>query len=111
MRRTLCLAFFALALLPFSVKAAPDFDTLDEAERKIPVALFVGTRDQFFPVSSVRATRDAFTKRGFTAELTEIPNQDHDYYKISANINAKAWAFLKQHKLAAEARYKEHHFK
>ena len=87
------------------------FSMLDEAERKIPVALFVGTRDPLFPVSVVRATRDAYAKRGFTAELTEIPNHDHNYYKRSAEINAKAWEFLKQHKLSAAPRYKEHHFR
>ena len=59
----------------------------------------------------MRATRDAYTKRGFSVELTEIPNHDHNYYKRSAEINAKAWEFLKQHKLAGAARYKEHHFR
>lgn len=88
-----------------------NYSMLDEAERKVPVALFVGTRDPLFPVSVVRGTRDAYTKRGFTAELTELPNHDHNYYKRSAEINAKAWEFLKQHRLAAAAKYKEHHFR
>jgi poly(3-hydroxybutyrate) depolymerase len=103
--------YFAAVAVSAGAMKEKNFDMLDEAERKIPVALFVGTRDPFFPLSVVRATRDAYTKRGFTAELTEIPNHDHDYYKISADINAKAWDFLKRQKLAGAARYKEHHFR
>ena len=103
--------YFAAVAASAGALRESNFGMLDESERKIPVALFVGTRDPLFPVSVVRATRDAYTKRGFTAELTEIPNHDHNYYRLSADINAKAWAFLKQHKLAGEPRYKEHHFK
>lgn len=87
------------------------YPMLDEAERKVPVALFVGTRDQLFPLPVVRGTRDAYKQRGFPVELTEIPNHDHFYYRLSAEINAKAWEFLKQHRLAGAARYKEHHFR
>jgi poly(3-hydroxybutyrate) depolymerase len=103
--------YFAAVAVSAGAMRENTFQMLDEAERKIPVALFVGARDSLFPLSVVRATRDAYTKRGFTAELTEIPNHDHNYYRLSSDINAKAWAFLKQHKLAGEARYKEHHFR
>jgi poly(3-hydroxybutyrate) depolymerase len=103
--------YFAAVAVSAGAMKEKNFDMLDEAERKIPVALFIGTKDQFFPLNAVRATRDAYAKRGFPAELTEIPNHDHDYYKLSADINAKAWEFLKRQKLAGAARYKEHHFK
>ena len=103
--------YFAAVAVSAGAMRENTFGMLDEAERKVPVALFVGARDPLFPLPVVRATRDAYTKRGFTAELTEIPNHDHDYYRLSADINAKAWAFLKQHRLAGEARYKEHHFR
>jgi poly(3-hydroxybutyrate) depolymerase len=103
--------YFAAAAISAGALRDSNFSILDEAERKVPVALFVGARDPLFPLSVVRATRDAYAKRGFPVELTEIPNHDHNYYKISADIDAKAWAFLKQHKLSGEARYKEHHFR
>jgi poly(3-hydroxybutyrate) depolymerase len=103
--------YFAAVAVSAGALRPDNFKMLDEAERKVPVALFVGTRDPLFPVDVMRATRDAYKKRGFPVELTEIPNHDHNYYQLSADIDAKAWAFLKQHKLAAEPRYKEHHFK
>ena len=60
LRRTLFLAFLTFVLLPAAAPAGAmregNFGMLDEAERKVPVALFVGTRDPFFPVPVVRAT-------------------------------------------------------
>ncbi len=103
--------YFAAVAVSAGAVRDNNFPMLDEAERKIPVALFVGARDPLFPLSVVRATRDAYKQRGFPVELTEIPNHDHNYYRLSADIDAKAWAFLKQHRLAGEARYKEHHFR
>jgi poly(3-hydroxybutyrate) depolymerase len=103
--------YFAAAAASAGSLRDDDFSMLDEAERKVPVALFVGARDPLFPLAVVRATRDAYRQRGFPVELTEIPNHDHNYYKISADIDAKAWAFLKQHMLAGEAHYKEYHFR
>jgi poly(3-hydroxybutyrate) depolymerase len=103
--------YFAAVAVSAGAMKEKNFDMLDEAERKIPVALFVGTKDPFFPLSVVRATRDAYAKRGFPVELTEIPNHDHYYYKISADINAKVWDFLKRQKLSGAPRYKEHHFR
>ncbi|MET0648606.1 MAG: dienelactone hydrolase family protein [Pyrinomonadaceae bacterium] len=103
--------YFAAVAASAGAMRENTYSMLDEAERKVPVALFVGNRDPLFPLSVVRGTRDAYKQRGFPVELTEIPNHDHFYYKRSAEINAKAWEFLKQHKLAGAARYKEHHFR
>ncbi|HJQ34002.1 MAG TPA: dienelactone hydrolase family protein [Pyrinomonadaceae bacterium] len=103
--------YFAAAAVSAGAMKESNYDMLDEAGRKVPVAIFVGTRDPLFPVSDVRRTRDAFTKRGFRAELTEIPNHDHNYYSRSAEINEKAWEFLKTQTLAAEPKYKEHQFR
>lgn len=103
--------YFAAAAVSAGAMKENNYGMLDEAGRKVPVALFVGTRDPLFPVAEVRKTRDAFTKRGFTAELTEIPGLDHNYYSRSAEINVKAWEFLKAQALAGGPKYKEHRFK
>lgn len=103
--------YFAAAAVSAGAMKKDNYALLDEAERKVPVALFVGTRDPFFPVSEVRKTRDAFAGRGHTVELTEVSGLDHNYYSRSADINAKSWEFLKKHQLASDAKYKEHQFK
>lgn len=74
----------------------------DAAPRKIPLAIWVGTKDALFPVDVVRATRDALVQRGFPVELTEIQNHTHDYYSRSAEINKGVWAFLKRQTLTAD---------
>ncbi|HKR62273.1 MAG TPA: PHB depolymerase family esterase [Thermoanaerobaculia bacterium] len=84
----------------------PSIYTLpSRASRKIPFSLFVGTKDPYFPVADVRATRDALVAGGCPAELTEIPNHNHDYYSRSVMINEQAWAFLEKHALAADAKF------
>jgi poly(3-hydroxybutyrate) depolymerase len=103
--------YFAAVAVSAGAFKASNYQLLDEAERKTPVALFVGTRDPFFPLAEVRKTRDAFAQRGFTAELNELPGLDHNYYSRSADINARAWDFLKSRALPADPKYKEHQFK
>ena len=103
--------YFAAAAVSAGALKEGNYGLLDEAERKVPVALFVGTNDPLFPPAEVRRTRDAFSRRGFAAEMTEVSGLDHNYYSRSAEINAKAWGFLKRHRLEGAARYKEHQFK
>lgn len=86
------------------------YPLIERAKRKIPIAIFVGTNDNLFPLSVVRATRDALNTRGFAAELTEIRGHTHWYYDRAPEINRSAWDFLKQHELAGEPRYEQYRF-
>jgi dienelactone hydrolase len=81
------------------------------AKRKIPIYIMVGTVDQFFPLAGVRATRDELNKRGFDAQLIEMKGHDHWYYDLAPKINAEAWEFLKQRKLADDPKYAQYVFK
>jgi poly(3-hydroxybutyrate) depolymerase len=83
---------------------------IERATRKIPISIFVGTNDQFFPLKDVRATRDALNKGGFNAQLTEIKGHTHDYYSKSDEINNAAWEFLKAISLSADPRYQKYAF-
>lgn len=78
------------------------------AKRKTPIAIFVGTRDPFFPLSVVRETRDELKKGGLSVELTEISGHDHNYYDAAGKINSSAWEFLKTHELAEDPQYDEY---
>ncbi|MFY9556019.1 MAG: dienelactone hydrolase family protein [Blastocatellia bacterium] len=75
------------------------------AKRKTPIAMFVGTRDRFFPVEDVRGTRDDLNKQGFAVALTELPGHDHNYYDLASKINTSAWEFLKKHELDEDPQY------
>jgi poly(3-hydroxybutyrate) depolymerase len=83
---------------------------IGRAARKTPIAMWVGTEDPLFPLSVVRATRDALKAQGFAPELTELVAHNHSYYTRAGYINAQVWAFLQQHVLAAEPKYERYSF-
>ena len=103
--------YFAATAVSAGAIRRDDYSMLDHAERKTPIALFIGTHDPLFSLTEVRATRDAFKDRGFTIELTEISFHDHNYYSKSTEINEKSWNFLKRHRLEDEQKYKQYQFK
>lgn len=103
--------YFAAAAVSAGAIKKENYTMLDEAERKTPVALFVGTKDPFFPLKEVRQTRDAFVERKFEVELTEISGLDHNYYSRSEEINEKAWKFLKKVQLESQQEYKQYQFR
>lgn len=102
--------YFAATAVHAGALGMEDDPYIERAKRKIPIAIFVGTNDQFFPLSVVRATRDALNARGFKSELTEIKGHTHWYYDRAAEINRSAWEFLKRHELSGEPKYEQHRF-
>jgi poly(3-hydroxybutyrate) depolymerase len=91
---------------------SPEFESLlDRPARKIPLAIWIGTRDRFFPLGAVRQSRDLLTSHGFTVQFTEIPDHTHDYYTTSAQTNREVWAFLQQYKLAADPQFQPYTFR
>ncbi|MDX6611453.1 MAG: polyhydroxybutyrate depolymerase [Blastocatellia bacterium] len=84
---------------------------VDLAKRKTPIQIQVGTSDEFFPLTTVRATRDFLNGEGFDVQLVEIPKHNHWYYDIAPQINQAAWDFLKAHELPAEPHYEEYKFR
>ena len=80
------------------------YPMIPRATRKTPIGMWIGTNDNLFPLSVVRATRDALKEQGFTPELTEIKGHTHWYYDRAPAINKEAWAFLKQHVLPDDPR-------
>lgn len=81
---------------------------VDRAPRKIPIGIWVGTNDAFFPLGPVRLTRDALNQHGFDAQLTEIKNHTHNYYGLSSYINKDVWEFLRGKQLSADPKYQEY---
>jgi poly(3-hydroxybutyrate) depolymerase len=103
--------FAAGALHAGAWRAQDDFRGIAQAERKIPLAIWVGDRDQFFPVAGVTATAEAFRKNGHPVEFEIIKNHDHNYYIISGTVNAAVWAFLKGWQLQADPTYTPYQFR
>jgi predicted esterase len=78
----------------------PKYDwILDRAKRKTPIALYIGDRDEFFPLALARRTRDILQAAGFPLHYVELPGHDHDYHAVAEQVNRDAWAFLSQYSL------------
>ncbi len=86
--------FAATAIHAGALQSNPE-GLFDQADRKMPIAIWVGARDPFFPVDAVEATRKLYAANGYDIKVNLIPNHDHNYYAISDQVNAKAWDFLK----------------
>jgi|ERR1044072_4179168 poly(3-hydroxybutyrate) depolymerase len=102
--------YFAATAIHAGALPPAAYSLIDYAKRRIPIAIQVGTNDQFFPLATVRATRDELKKRGFSVELTEIAKHDHWYYDMAPKINQSAWDFLKKEELSADPRYEQYRF-
>jgi poly(3-hydroxybutyrate) depolymerase len=100
--------YFAAVAVHAGTVSAGVQDRIGQAPRKIPIAIWIGTRDEAFSLEFVRQTRDALNAHGFNAQVTEIKNHTHDYYGSSAEINKEAWAFLQQHHLDVDPRFQSY---
>jgi tetratricopeptide (TPR) repeat protein len=103
--------YFAATAIHAGVLPPNSNPLLKQAKRKIPIYIQVGTVDPLFPLSDVRATRDAFKEEGFSVSLTEIPGHNHWYYDLAPQINLSAWEFLKSQELPSEPRYEQYNFR
>jgi predicted esterase len=103
--------YFAAIAIHAGALTSQDGVIVERAKRKIPIYIAVGTIDPFFPLAAVRATRDMLNSNDFNAQLVEMPGHDHWYYDLAPKINAAAWAFLKEQRLADEPRYQKYSFK
>ena len=72
---------------------------LKEAQRKIPIAIYAGAKDELIPIASVRATRDLLEARGIPLRYREFPAVGHNYGVVAREVNADAWAFFEQVRL------------
>ena len=81
----------------FAAVITPDFDFLvQEATRKIPIALYIGDHDEFFSLAQAQATVDLLHSNGFPVRYTVFPNLDHNYGAVSAQVNGDVWNFFSQ---------------
>lgn len=64
------------------------------ATRKIPIAIYMGTKDQLVSLPQVRKTEAVLRKAGFPVRYQEMPDHDHNYYDVSDIVNRDAWRFM-----------------
>ncbi|MFI5236076.1 MAG: alpha/beta fold hydrolase [Gemmatimonadales bacterium] len=87
--------YFAAAAIHAMGIAEEYTGLIARAARKMPIAIYIGDRDQLIPLAGVRRTRDLLLAAGFTVHYVELPGHNHNYFAISDQIDADAWGFLK----------------
>lgn len=92
--------YFA-AVAVHAMRIAEDYvGIVNHAQRKTPIAIYIGDHDQFFSANSVRKTRDLLLRAGFSVHYVEMIQHDHDYYARSDEINSDAWKFFGRNSLS-----------
>ena len=102
--------YFAATAIHAGALYAANESLIDLSKRKTPIQIQVGTVDGFFPLATVRATRDRMNAGGFSVQLVEIAGHDHWYYDLAPRINQTAWEFLRSFELPGEPHYDEYKF-
>jgi predicted esterase len=99
--------YFAAAAIHAGVLREDAWRYMEPARRKIPIAIWVGTDDAYFPLSEVHRTRDALKSHGFPVQLVEMPHHDHDYYRVAEAVNRDAWEFLRKVRLEEQPKWSD----
>jgi len=89
-------------------RSSRELSLIERAKRKIPLKIFVGDRDMFFPLGAVRDTEGALKDHQIPIDVMIMKGHTHWYYDIADQINKDAWDFLKQTSLTAERRHAEY---
>jgi poly(3-hydroxybutyrate) depolymerase len=92
--------FAATAVHAGAWRSNREFIAVPYARRKIPIEIFIGDKDEFFPLQAARKTQSALRDAGHDARLTVIPKHTHDYSRVAGEVNREAWAFMKETRLA-----------
>jgi poly(3-hydroxybutyrate) depolymerase len=98
--------YFAAAAVHAGAVDPKYFSIFDYAARKIPIGIWIGTTDPFFPIGEARATAKALESRGIPVTLTEIPNHPHNFHVSAKDLGPKIWNFLSEKSLAEDAKFR-----
>ena len=91
--------FAATAVHAGAWRTSAEFRAVPHARRKIPIAIFVGDKDEYFPLFSVRKTQKALEQAGHRVSVTVIQGHSHAYTQVAAEVNRSAWEFMKGYRL------------
>ena len=91
--------FAATAIHAGAWRAPNEFRAVPYAKRKIPIAIFIGDKDQYFPLFAVRKTQAALEQAGHAVSVTVIPGHSHAYADVALEVNRSAWEFMKAYRL------------
>jgi poly(3-hydroxybutyrate) depolymerase len=74
--------FYAATAIHAGALYPQNYSLFAKARRHMPIAIWVGDRDSFFPTDLVKDTKAEFESNGFHVQLTILPNQTHSYESV-----------------------------
>ena len=86
--------YFAGAAVYAAAIADDYWFILGHAERKTPIAIYIGDQDPYVSIAKVRATRDSLVNHGFPVRYVEFLGQNHQLAPVGDQLTADAWAYL-----------------
>ena len=92
--------FAAVAFHAGGWRAQAEQRVMQYAERRIPIALYVGDQDEYFPLASVKNTERVLKSAGFPAALTLLAGRRHSYLDVPEDFHDTVWSFLKANALS-----------
>jgi len=95
--------FAATAVHAGAWRTSGEFAALKYARRNVRVAIFIGDKDEYFPLFAVRRTQHALEEAGHFVSVEVIPGHTHAYDQVAAEVSRSAWEFLKVNQLDAAA--------
>jgi poly(3-hydroxybutyrate) depolymerase len=91
--------YFAATAVHAGALSPDRFSSVASAKRRMPIAIWVGDHDIFFPVDVVKMTKEVFESNGFHVELSILTNEGHNYESGAGDVNTKAWEFFRRTRL------------
>jgi poly(3-hydroxybutyrate) depolymerase len=91
--------FAATAIHAGAWRAPNEFRAVPYAKRKIPIAIFIGDKDEYFPLFAVRKTQSALEQAGHPVSVTVMAGHNHPYADVALEVNRGAWEFMKANRL------------
>jgi poly(3-hydroxybutyrate) depolymerase len=86
--------FYAAAAIHAGTLPASMNPSLTLPRRHMPIAIWAGDLDFYFPADEVRETKRLLDAHGFNVQLFVLAQHDHNYYAVSSTVNPRAWQFL-----------------
>jgi dienelactone hydrolase len=102
--------FAAVAFHAGGWRKPAEYHFTDYAKRRIPIGIYVGDKDEYFPAASVRATEAILTQRGFPATLNLLEGRKHSYMDVPDGFNDTVWRFLSANALSDLPKYAPYRF-
>jgi poly(3-hydroxybutyrate) depolymerase len=102
--------FAAVAVHAGTWRHTAEYGVTDFAKRKIPVSISIGDKDEYFPMDSVRNTKQVLADRGFPIEVNILGGRVHSYLDVPDDFNAGVWEFLKRNPLPYDPKYVDYYY-